>query len=113
MIKLGNWWFLGKNTIGLTFWPFIFLKKSYFDKAGKAALQTTINHEKIHIRQQAELLVIPFYIWYFLEFFIKSWSTSTIDDAYRSISFEREAYQNQDNPDYLKTRKFWSFLKYL
>ncbi|MGK0254765.1 MAG: hypothetical protein ACI9OE_002275, partial [Mariniflexile sp.] len=33
--------------------------------------------------------------------------------AYRNISFEREAYANEMYLDYLKQRKFWSFLKYL
>jgi hypothetical protein len=27
-----------------------------------------VNHEKIHLRQQLELLVLPFYVWYIIEF---------------------------------------------
>jgi len=33
--------------------------------------------------------------------------------AYRNISFEREAYANESNPDYLTNRKFFSFFNYL
>jgi hypothetical protein len=33
--------------------------------------------------------------------------------AYRNISFEREAYDNEHNLDYLGKRKFWHFIKYI
>jgi hypothetical protein len=33
--------------------------------------------------------------------------------AYRNISFEKEAYLNEKDPDYLKKRSFWAFKKYL
>jgi len=33
--------------------------------------------------------------------------------AYLSISFEMEAYTNQDDFNYLKTRKPYSWIKYL
>ena len=33
--------------------------------------------------------------------------------AYRRISFEREAYANENSMNYLKERKFWNFRKYL
>jgi len=33
-------------------------------------------------------------------------------EAYRNISFEREAYDNEANYDYLKTRKWLAFTKY-
>lgn len=65
---------------------------------------TLLNHEKIHLRQQLELLIIPFYIWYVIAFFRK---------GYLNISFEKEAYMNEKNQDYLKTRKPYSFRSYL
>lgn len=67
----------------------------------------------IHIRQQAEMLVIPFYIWYLTEWFIKYIIYRNFDKAYRNIGFEREAYLNENDLIYLKKRRFWSFLKYL
>ena len=113
IVKIGNWWFLGKNTIGLTLYPFIFLKKSWVDKVSEDRLKKTINHEKIHIYQQLELLIIPFYIWYVLEFVLRLFSLSNFDKAYRNISFEREAYGNEKNEEYLTGRKFWNFRHYL
>ena len=56
------------------------------------------NHEKIHGKQQIELLIIPFYLIYFIEWLAK---------GYYNISFELEAYDNQNNEKYLKTRKIF------
>ena len=36
-----------------------------------------------------------------------------INEAYHAISFEREAYKNEKDLDYLKKRSFWSFLRYI
>ena len=98
-----------KNTkiLGITLYPFIFLreKRLKHDKI-------LINHEKIHLRQQAELLVVFFYLWYVLEFFCWYISCQVWDTAYRKISFEKEAYGRENNLEYLKNRKLWSFLRY-
>lgn len=72
-----------------------------------------LNHERIHLRQQAELLILPFYVWYVLEYFFRLSTHRNKNEAYRNISFEREAYANEHNPDYIKHRKLWGFLKYL
>lgn len=104
------WQRLLKNTkiSGITLFPFILLRKKS-DKGN----HILINHEKIHIRQQLELLIIPFYIWYLSEYYLKYLQYRNAEKAYRNISFEREAYANEKNPDYLKHRKFWHFLKYI
>jgi hypothetical protein len=112
IIKVKDFKFFGKKTIGLTIFPFILLRKSYFDYYGESYLKETINHESIHIEQQKELLVVFFYFWYFGEFLIRRLFVNS-DKAYKSISFEKEAYQNEKNLDYIKTRKFWSFIKYI
>ena len=72
-----------------------------------------INHERIHLRQQLELLIIPFYIMYVVEFLIRLLQYRTWKKAYRNISFERECYLNETDLDYLKTRKLWAFVTYL
>lgn len=99
-----------KNTkiSGITLFPFILLKKTE-DREN----DTLINHEKIHFYQQMELLVIPFYIWYLSEYYLKYLKYKNHEQAYRNISFEKEAYENDQDPDYLRKRKFWNFLKYL
>lgn len=97
-----------KGYKGMTLFPFVFLK---FDRL--KADWVLINHEKIHLRQQLELLVIPFYVLYVLEFLIKLIVYKRWYLAYKNISFEREAYKHESQIEYLLNRPFWSFLKYL
>ena len=73
----------------------------------------TLQHEAIHIRQMWEMLVIPFYLWYVLEWLIRLVQYRDRMQAYRNISFEREAFANDRNENYLNERRFFSFLKYL
>lgn len=68
-----------------------------------------INHEAIHTAQMKELLYVFFYILYFIEWLIRLRK----GNAYRSISFEIEAYDNENNLDYLKNREKFNFIKYL
>lgn len=93
---------------GLTFYPFVFLADKD-DKLNKVF----INHEKIHIRQQIELLILPFYLWYFTEYLFRLIQYKDRKEAYFNISFEREAYKNEKDLNYLKQRSFWRFLKYV
>ena len=72
-----------------------------------------IHHEKIHLQQQKEMFLLFFYLFYGLEWFIKLLKYKSKHSAYLNISFEREAYQNENNLNYLKTRKLWAFLNYL
>ena len=57
-----------------------------------------------------EMMYIPFYILYVVEWLIKLFCKG---NAYRNISFEREAYDNQYNLDYIKTRKHYNWIKRL
>lgn len=100
--------FFRKNYVGLSLWPFIILKSDALRDD-----DSLINHEKIHLRQQLELLVLPFYIVYLLEFLIRCLFYWDSYKAYQNLSFEREAYFNEDNPNYLHERKPFSFIKYL
>ncbi len=97
-----------KGYAGITIFPFVFLKY----KASKAD-KILINHEMIHLRQQIELLIIPFFIWYGFEFLIRCVQYRNWNLAYRNISFEREAYVNENDLNYIKSRSFWKFFKYL
>lgn len=67
-----------------------------------------INHERIHTAQMLELAVIPFYIIYFVEWLIR---LTMRGNAYRNISFEREAYAHQREQDYLRHRKHYAWLR--
>ncbi|MGB5417730.1 hypothetical protein [Algibacter sp.] len=97
-----------KGYTGMTIFPFVFLKSKHLKDN-----QVLINHEKIHLKQQLELLIIPFYIFYGLEFLFRLIQYKNWQKAYRNISFEREAYLNQNNLEYLQNRSIWRFLKYL
>ena len=108
-IKRMNW-FVRLITFGwpdaITLMPFgIYVKDEYLDD------QQTIHHELIHACQQKEMLILPFYIWYFAEWLIRlvtNWGV-----AYMSVSFEREAYRNDDVINYLSNRKPFAWLAYL
>lgn len=63
-----------------------------------------LNHEAIHTAQMRELLYVPFYLLYVLEWLWLLPRYPKRHEAYRNISFEREAYAHQAEPDYLKTR---------
>lgn len=94
------------NISGIALWPFVFTKH-------KLPNETLINHEKIHLRQQVEMLVLVFYVWYLSEWLIRYLRTKDFDKAYRSICFEKEAFSNENDLAYLQKRKLWNFLKYL
>lgn len=94
---------LGKNVVAITLYPF----GIYTDSSDIYVLK----HEEIHVSQQIEMLVLPFYIWYILEWFIKLFFYGA--DAYSNISFEREAYSNEYNLNYSKTRKHFAWIKYI
>ncbi|MBG6110393.1 hypothetical protein H4V97_002630 [Flavobacterium sp. CG_23.5] len=107
MLLIVTKYLIPKGYRGLTAFPFVFVKYRV-DKED----QVFVNHEKIHLRQQVELLVLPFFIWYFLEYLVRLIQYKNTEIAYRNISFEREAYANELNLEYLKHRPFFRFLKY-
>ena len=59
------------------------------------------NHEAIHTAQMRELLYVPFYIVYLLDWVFHGFK-------YRRITFEQEAYAHEDNPEYLEIRKHYA-----
>ena len=80
--------------------------------------KTTINHESIHLAQALDFGIgklgfIPFYFLYGLEWVLRLPGYLWNKNPYYELSFEREAYYNQCNLDYLKTRKRFSWLKYM
>ncbi|MFK8271094.1 hypothetical protein [Capnocytophaga stomatis] len=101
-------WIVPEGYRAITLYPFIFLR----DEADKQN-QVLINHERIHLRQQLELLVIFFYLWYGIDFLIKYAKYRNWQKAYRNIIFEREAYGNESDLQYLKERKRFGFKRFL
>ena len=108
MFVIVSKYLIPKGFRGITLFPFIIVSENDLKQN-----QVTMNHEKIHIRQQMELLILPFFLWYGIEFLIKWFIYKDKNVAYRNISFEREAYANEKDLNYLKERSFWRFLYYL
>ena len=92
---------------GMALFPFILVKTV------KLKTNTVIiNHENIHLRQQLELLLVPFYVLYLLHYLLNLLYYWHHDKAYRNIVFEREAYTNENDLEYLKNRKFWNWTRF-
>lgn len=72
-----------------------------------------VNHERIHTAQQRELLFIPFYILYLIEWLFRLLQYRNRQDAYLNISFEREAYTHGHDLTYLRRRPLFAWTKYL
>ncbi len=108
MIVLVNRLFLRKGISGMALWPFILVRNPRLKND-----PVFLNHEKIHLRQQLEMLILPFYLWYMIEFCLRYLKTGDRGVAYRTISFEREAYSNEKDLQYLHQRSFWKFFRYL
>jgi len=91
----------------MALFPFILIKRrqDFFN-------EQLLRHEEIHIQQQLELLILPFYILYFIHYMVNLFIYFNHDKAYRNIVFEKEAYQNDKDSMYLSNRKAWSFIKF-
>lgn len=96
------------NAKAITLFPFVLLS-NHADRFNPVLL----NHEAIHIRQALELLVIPFYLFYMLEFCVRLIQCRDFRAAYRSISFEQEAYTHEGDLAYLDQRRLWTSFRFL
>lgn len=92
----------------MAIFPFIILK----DKNQKTD-RVLINHERIHLRQQLELLIIPFYLLYLFNYLLNLVRYRSHYPAYFNIVFEKEAYAREQDLQYLRTRKSFSWLRHI
>jgi len=67
--------------------------------------ETTKRHETIHFQQFLELAFIGFIFLYFGWWALNLLKGQKGDEAYFNIPFEKEAYQNHDDENYLENRK--------
>ncbi len=86
----------------MAFWPLIFVRRKYKYGVNKFN-EYNRNHEEIHLAQQLECLLIGFYI---------IWLGELIFKGYRNISFEKEAYDNMYNLNYLEKREKYANFKH-
>lgn len=92
---------------GICIYPFVLIRKEV------ELTHRLLTHEKIHLRQQLETLILPFYVLYFLEFLFRLMQYRNFSKAYRNISFEREAYYFESHIDYLEQRKPYAWLEFI
>lgn len=92
----------------MAIFPFILLKNT-----AQKRDSVLINHEQIHLQQQLELLVLPFYLLYLLNYCINLIKYRNHYQAYFNISFEKEAYHFEKDLNYLSKRQWYSWIKFL
>ncbi|MBS1618902.1 MAG: hypothetical protein JST76_10310 [Bacteroidetes bacterium] len=90
----------------MALWPFILIR----DREGMSDA-SLILHERIHHRQQLELLILPFYLLYAVNYAINLVRYGSRLKAYREIVFEREAYAMDAKEDYLQQRRPYAWLR--
>ena len=73
----------------------------------------TKQHETIHFQQQLEMAFIAQWILYFTFYALGRIKHGSWKEAYYQNPFEKEAYAKQDEKDYLKNRKRYSWLEYI
>ena len=98
-----------KGYVALTFCPWVFIRK---DKKKKYTAKVN-RHETTHALQQIETLWLVFFILYSLEYILKLLFTFSPSKAYKSISFEQEAYNTEAIVNYNNTRKHYAWVKYI
>lgn len=80
MVVSAPWFLLPSGFSAIALFPFIFIRK------GVKAMPRLLNHERIHLRQQLELLILPIYALYILEFIVRTIIYRNPLKAYRNIS---------------------------
>ena len=91
-----------------------------FVRGNAVISEKTLRHEHIHTMQMREMLYVPFYLWYGIEYVIRFFGwifekkpCNPNDKPYDRMSFEKEAYGNEHDVYYPKTRKRYSWFKYI
>ena len=92
------------DVYAITIFPFIIAREEMDD--------VVLNHETIHIQQQKELLIIPFYILYVFYYLVGFIKYRDKQQAYYMIPFEQEAYQNDANLNYLENRERFAWRRF-
>ena len=106
-----------KGYSAINIFSIIFVRKDYYNRVSTGSLK---EKQRVHFSQfldfvlpMQELLYVFFYIWYGLEYLIKLCYYFNFHKAYKNISFEREAYEYENDYKYLENRKHYSWFKYI
>lgn len=90
---------IGAVTIG----PLVFSR-------GKIS-EVTRRHETIHWQQYIETFIVGFLLLYFGFYITSLLKGRRGRDAYMEIPFEKEAYENQNDKQYLENRKRYAWIR--
>lgn len=91
---------------GMALFPFVLVRDRSLLESGDF-----VRHERIHLRQQLECGILPFYILYLGMYLINRLKGMSHYRAYRLILFEKEAFEHQSDRNYLRTRKWWAWAR--
>lgn len=89
-----------KGFLAINLFGIIFIRK------GNTLSSRVLNHERIHTAQMRELLYVPFYLLYLLEWIFRL--IFCRGNAYRNLSFEKEAFENDSDLGYLARRSHFA-----
>lgn len=100
MKTIVNPWIPPKGFCAINLFGVLFIRPEV-----KEISRITLNHEEIHTAQMKELGYVLFYLIYVVEWLVRLFKPG---NAYRNISFEKEAYTNQYDIAYLSKRKHFA-----
>lgn len=92
---------MGGNFLAICLFGFVF--------SVRPLTPVELNHERIHTAQQKELLYLPFFVWYVMEWLVLLVKYRDRMKAYRHIRFEKEAYNHQADMQYLQYRRHFHY----
>ena len=93
------------NVYSITLYPYVFIRDEGNEK--------TINHERIHLKQQRELWIVGFCMLYVAFWLFGLILKRSFHKAYMWIPFEKEAYANDHDFVYTLNRKRNAWKKYI
>lgn len=104
-----------KGYFAITLFDYMVIRE---ENRNRAILITTWNHENWHASQVRDFYIgwcgyFIFYFLYVLEWVLKLPFALFGYKPYRSISFEQDAFANQDKTEKLYNRKKFSWVKYI
>lgn len=100
MKTIVNQWIPTKGFCAINLFGVLFIRSEV-----KEISRITLNHEEIHTAQMKELGYVLFYLIYVVEWLVRLFKSG---NAYRNISFEKEAYTHQYDIAYLSKRKHFA-----
>lgn len=85
-----------------------------FVRKDSVLTDTDINHEAIHTAQMKEMLYVAFYVWYAVEWAVRLICNGfKAHKAYRTVSFEDEAYLKENDLTYLQERRHYAWFNFI